>query len=79
MTVLNVTMNPDGTAYVQQKHSGGRLWSYDEQSDAITAMGQCCAMRRGIPDNCPCLACEVGKVAKRWRAEQAEEAKRRYE
>jgi len=68
MTVLSVTMADDGSALVKQKFSPPEVWDCLQLSRAITAMQMCCASRRGgLPDNCPCLACEVGKVASRWR------------
>lgn len=72
MTVLNVEMNDDGSAVVTEKFNGKTSWSWDQLTRAIDSMRECCASRRGLPDNCPCLACEVGKVAKRWRAELAQ-------
>lgn len=73
VTILNVTMHPDGTAYVQQRFSEPALWSYEELSTAIAGMQQCCVIRQGLPDNCPCQACEVGKVARAWRRTRAQE------
>jgi len=67
MTVLKVEMRGDGTADVMLQHSGRQHWSEEALDMAIAEMGICCASRRGIPDNCPCLACSVGKVARRWR------------
>jgi len=67
MTVLNVAMREDGTADVTLQHAGRQHWSEAALDMAIVQMAQCCTSRKGIPDNCPCLACSVGKVARRWR------------
>lgn len=61
-----VTMHPDGTAYVDEGNSA-RTWSKEEVEQAIRVSKVCCESRRvrwpAGAVNCPCLACEIASVA----------------